>query len=164
VGCLGRQTHDHLLIDALERSASCGGRLAVGPSSGDDRGMRIVALLALAGAVAAAATGRTAVSMESLPSGVDFYSVEAQAGRLLLSGDDVEGAGCGWLVVNRDLRVESSMLRVSCERPPIAAEPVVPVEFSLPQRERVSGTGRASERDAEPRHLRARRDDVRGRL
>jgi hypothetical protein len=58
--------------------------------------MRIVALLALAGAVAAAATGRTAVSMESLPSGVDFYSVEAQAGRLLLSGDDVEGAGCGW--------------------------------------------------------------------
>lgn len=95
--------------------------------------MRIVALLVLAGAVAAAATGRTAVSMVSLPSGVDFYSVEAQAGRLLLSGDDVEGAGCGWLVVNRDLRVESSMLRVSCERPPIAAEPVVPVEFSLPQ-------------------------------
>jgi hypothetical protein len=114
-------------------SVACGGHLAVGRSSGNDRVVRIVALLALAGAVTAAATARPAVSMVSLPSGVDFYSVEPLGDRLLLSGDDSEGLDCDWLVVNRDLRVESSLLRASCERPPIAATPVVPVAFSLPQ-------------------------------
>ena len=48
----------------------------------------------------------------------------------LLSGGDITGLDCDWLVVNRDLRVVSPLLRASCERPPIAAEPVVPVQFS----------------------------------
>jgi hypothetical protein len=90
-------------------------------------------MLALTGGVAAAATARPAVSMVSLPTGVDFYSVEPQGDRLVLTGDAAEGLGCDWLVVSRGLRVESSLLHGSCERPPIAAEPVVPVRFSVPQ-------------------------------
>ena len=92
--------------------------------------VKVVVLLTLTGGVAAAATARPAVSMGSLPTGVDFYSVQPQGDRLVLTGDAAKGRGCDWLVVSRGLRVESSLSRGSCERPPIAAEPVVPVQFS----------------------------------
>jgi hypothetical protein len=93
--------------------------------------VRITALLALAGVTAAAATASPLVSTLSLPSGVQVDSVEAAGERLLLSGWDTTGNRCVQLIVDaQKLRVAVS-LHASCERPPIAAHSVVPVQFPL---------------------------------
>jgi hypothetical protein len=69
------------------------------------------------------------VSTLRLPSSAIFYTVEPLGGRLLLSASDTEGSRCAWLVVSSEpLRVRSSF-HAKCERPPVAAEPVVPVQF-----------------------------------
>lgn len=90
-----------------------------------------MAVLALAGVSAAAATASPVVSTLSLPSGVQVDSVEAVGDRLLLSGWDTTGNSCVQLIVGAgELRVAAS-LHASCERPPIAAHSVVPVQFPL---------------------------------
>jgi hypothetical protein len=66
-----------------------------------------------------------------LPSSAGFDSVEPLGDRLLISGFDDQGEGCRWLVVTpATLHIDAS-LQASCERPPIATEPFVPVEFPL---------------------------------
>jgi len=86
----------------------------------------IVVVLALA-AVAVAA----AVSSVLLPAGVSFGGIESVRGGLLVSGYEATGHDCKWLVVDPvSLRVRSS-LRANCSRPPIAAKPVVPIEFPI---------------------------------
>jgi len=89
--------------------------------------------LALAGVavsvVAAFGAAAPTVSTLRLPSNTAFYTVEPFGSRLLLSASDTEGNGCAWLVVSSEpLRVRSSFY-AKCERPPVAAEPVVPVQF-----------------------------------
>jgi hypothetical protein len=100
----------------------------------------IVAFVALLGAAAAAADARPSVSTPSLRSGVDFHSVEPLGNGLLLSGGEISGPNCDWLVVDQDLGVESPIPSGSCERPPIAAQPVVPVQFPV-ARIRLDGPG-----------------------
>ena len=93
--------------------------------------VKVVVLLVLTGSLTAAAPARPAVSMLSLPSGVDFYSVDSLGNRLLLSGGEISGPNCDWLVVDQGLGVESPFPSGNCERPPAAAEPVVPVQFPV---------------------------------
>lgn len=106
--------------------------------------VKLVVLLALAGGVAAAADGGPATSTLSLPSGVDFYGVEAMGDRLLLSGGEISGPNCAWLVVDQGLGVESPLPSGNCERPPVSAEPVVPVQFPI------ANSNEASARIARP--------------
>jgi hypothetical protein len=93
--------------------------------------VRVVVLLALTAGAAAAATSRPTVSMLSLPSGVGFYSVQLLGNRVLLSGEEASGQACDWLVVDRDLGVESPLPSGNCDRPPVAAEPVVAVQLPV---------------------------------
>ena len=92
--------------------------------------MRALGLAAVAAAMAVVGSARTpAVSTLRLPSSAAFDAVEPLGGRVLISGSDIQGDGCAWLVLGpRQLRVQSS-LHASCERPPIAAHPVVPVQL-----------------------------------
>ena len=54
------------------------------------------------------------------------------SGQLLLSASDAEDNGCSWLVVSpQRLRVRSSF-RANCKKPPVAAEPVVPIQYLVP--------------------------------
>jgi hypothetical protein len=88
-------------------------------------------VVAAAPAVSTLAASPPAVSTLVLPSGAGFDSVEPLGDRLLISGYDNQGDGCRWLVVTpATLHVDAS-LQASCERPAIATEPFVPVEFPL---------------------------------
>ncbi len=89
--------------------------------------MRAITLGAFAAALIAAAAPAPAGVV--LPTSAAFGSVEALGGQLLVSGYDNSSTGCVWLVVNRTSLRTTSLLRASCERPPLAAEPVVPVQF-----------------------------------
>jgi hypothetical protein len=93
-----------------------------------------LAHVAVAASLAAVVGGaRTpAVSTLQLPSRAIFYTIAPLSGRLLLSASDAEGNGCLWLVVSpQRLRVRSSF-HANCKRPPVAAEPVVPIQFPVP--------------------------------
>lgn len=93
----------------------------------------LAALGALATVVVAAtpAVSTPAVSTLVLPSSAGFDSVEPLGDRLLISGYDNQGDGCRWLVVTPGTLHIDTSLRASCERPPIATERFVPVEFPL---------------------------------
>lgn len=93
--------------------------------------VKAVVLLALTGAAASAATAGPAVSTLSLPAGAAFSGVQPVGNRLLVSGGEISGANCDWLVVDQGLGVESPLPSASCERPPAAPEPVVPVQFPV---------------------------------
>ena len=101
--------------------------------------MRAFGLAAVAAGMAVVGSVRTpAVSTLRLPSSAAFYAVEPLGGRVLISGSDIQGDSCAWLVVGpRHLRVQSSV-HANCERPPIAAHPVVPVQFYGKTSNRVS--------------------------
>lgn len=72
------------------------------------------------------------VSTLRLPSRAVFYSVAPLSSHLLLTASDTEGNGCSWLMVSpQPLRVRASF-RASCKKPPVAAEPVVPVQSLVP--------------------------------
>lgn len=91
-----------------------------------------VALLSVAVVLAATAVAVGAAgSSVRLPAGATFGAVEPLTGGLLVSGFEASGPDCRWLVVDPvSLRVRSS-LRATCDRPPIAAAPVVPIEFPI---------------------------------
>jgi hypothetical protein len=91
--------------------------------------VRTVAFVAVAGVAVLGAASTPVVSTLPLPSSANFFVVESLGDRLLLSGFDTRGGGCRWLVVSPEsLRVQSS-LHANCERPPIATDSIVPVEF-----------------------------------
>lgn len=87
-----------------------------------------------AGALSAspATRGSGASASLTLPLNTSFWTVQRYGRELLLTGEATIGNGCTWLVVAPATLRTRRTLRANCDRPPIAAEPIVPIQIPIP--------------------------------